>query len=446
MKGKAVWGVVALAVVAVVVGVLYFKTGANQQASLAVLNPKCLASMAPRIVVTSPNGGEVYQPGQQITVKWTSCNVSPTSKVNILLNVPSYSMDMGLIHDDTINDGSETITLPSQAIAPNMPYGKLFKVKVGNGAQLDMSDNLFTINDPWTTLCADGKPHVQVISPNGGEFYTPGQQIEVKWRTCNVQNYPGTNSSAVSVSLKQQSTGVRYTLIPNTNPQYGNGNFTQNDGSEMVVLPTSSTYPVTPISYGTDFRVTVALTDPYPPIEAPSRGPIFDESDNLFTINKSTIEIGAGTPTILSTTTTSGAVSKVTYTIPFTVTALSSDLYIGKTSVLSSTPTTGSALSYSFTNAAAPTMSLQTLSGFSTAQTLSTLDATVVGNAYYLPKGAPKHFNVTVTLTKTGTNPVQSYNVVLQKFQTYTNSALTAGVQITPLLPVNKFSTDYRPI
>ena len=35
----------------------------------------CSKASAPSITVLSPNGGEVYQAGQQIKVQWSTCNV-----------------------------------------------------------------------------------------------------------------------------------------------------------------------------------------------------------------------------------------------------------------------------------------------------------------------------------------------------------------------------------
>jgi len=39
---------------------------------------------------------------------------------------------------------------------------------------------------PWATICDDGLPHLQVLTPNGGEVYNAGDQIKVTWRTCNI--------------------------------------------------------------------------------------------------------------------------------------------------------------------------------------------------------------------------------------------------------------------
>jgi hypothetical protein len=73
-------------------------------------------------------------------------------------------------------------------------------------------------NDPgWTKLCKDRKPHLQVLSPNGGETYQAGQQITVKWRSCNVPSMHNliietfnffSNSSNVKFAF------TRYSLTP----------------------------------------------------------------------------------------------------------------------------------------------------------------------------------------------------------------------------------------
>jgi len=54
-------------------------------ASVSVVNSTCTPTSTPYIKVLSPNGGEVYQAGQQIEVKWESCNTtSPTININLM--------------------------------------------------------------------------------------------------------------------------------------------------------------------------------------------------------------------------------------------------------------------------------------------------------------------------------------------------------------------------
>lgn len=42
-----------------------------------------------------------------------------------------------------------------------------------------------TTPDKWTLSCLNNPntPKIEVLSPNGGEVYPPGQQVTVKWRS-----------------------------------------------------------------------------------------------------------------------------------------------------------------------------------------------------------------------------------------------------------------------
>jgi hypothetical protein len=53
----------------------------NQTSSKSSSAPSC----NPSITVLSPNGGETYTIGQKVTIKWNSCNFSPSDKVSINL-------------------------------------------------------------------------------------------------------------------------------------------------------------------------------------------------------------------------------------------------------------------------------------------------------------------------------------------------------------------------
>lgn len=162
-KKYAVFGAAAVIAIA---GVIYFGTGAGQQASILALgntgsgatttstNPKCTSTMAPRIVVTSPNGGEVYRVGQQITVKWTSCNVSGQGSVFLFMPSVNQGVNIGAVQ---IGANSAILSLP-MAIGgwSQMVYGKNFKIEVfSNGGVTDFSDNLFTINNVTPTTIPD---------------------------------------------------------------------------------------------------------------------------------------------------------------------------------------------------------------------------------------------------------------------------------------------------
>lgn len=103
----------------------------------------------PHIQVLSPNGGETYTAGQQVTVKWKSCNIFATAQINIgIVNTSNTGADFA----PTINDGQETIN-----IGTGWAPGLLYKVKITSQNTMDLSDNLFTINGSNTVYaCNDG--------------------------------------------------------------------------------------------------------------------------------------------------------------------------------------------------------------------------------------------------------------------------------------------------
>lgn len=124
---------------------------------------------APSIRVISPNGGEVYQPGQQVTVKWKVCPngnpINPAALTYIWLesqpgssNEQRYPL-LSASAQILFNSGQAVITVPPNLPNyPNMPLGTNFKIMVGDwhyggGPDIgnDESDNLFTINTPAIT-------------------------------------------------------------------------------------------------------------------------------------------------------------------------------------------------------------------------------------------------------------------------------------------------------
>ncbi len=146
----------------------------------------CNSNSPTTIKVLSPNGGEVYQAGQQVTVKWESCNVTPNSIGIILIkHNPSvaYTQSEGQgdyagftlggfnSYTGTADDGSEQVTLPSASVT-GFTSGQHYFIAVtglgdnthiGSGyAPRDYSDNLFTINAPqissanWKTYTNTG--------------------------------------------------------------------------------------------------------------------------------------------------------------------------------------------------------------------------------------------------------------------------------------------------
>ena len=119
----------------------------------------CVSTTPPSITVLSPNGGEVYQAGQQITVNWKSCNIPANANIGIGMNWPgSWTLNFGLSAMSTTNSGTANLTLPSSSsfyLPGGFQSGQFYKVSVtapyiqtGGISVFDVSDNQFTINKP----------------------------------------------------------------------------------------------------------------------------------------------------------------------------------------------------------------------------------------------------------------------------------------------------------
>lgn len=130
----------------------------------------CATVQTPSITVTYPNGGEVFTAGQQITITWTSQNIPSNAQVGLVFDHdPSASLQYSFSvistypNYTTVNDGSETITIPSSGyfgspLNQTIQYGGLYSARViyidpNSTVVSDSSDNLFTINQPSSNLC-----------------------------------------------------------------------------------------------------------------------------------------------------------------------------------------------------------------------------------------------------------------------------------------------------
>ncbi len=127
-----------------------FSTDNDNPAVPLVPMKLCKLTSQPWIQIISPNGGENYVPGQQITVKWKTCNIPNTAILGINLEgffVPLPASSFGSML--TVNDGVEVFTLPTQITWPGMQYGNYFKIHMnttmGSTYITDLSDNLFSI-------------------------------------------------------------------------------------------------------------------------------------------------------------------------------------------------------------------------------------------------------------------------------------------------------------
>ncbi|HUC88631.1 MAG TPA: hypothetical protein VMR49_01200 [Candidatus Paceibacterota bacterium] len=109
--------------------------------------------------------GEIYQAGQQITVKWGSCNVQSTSKVTMTLKNVGDSTIIYLTDDKNIpaifstNDGTETFTIPTSAYSgiKTGNYNLSISTLASNGiTDIYYESNIFKITAPVAHVCPVG--------------------------------------------------------------------------------------------------------------------------------------------------------------------------------------------------------------------------------------------------------------------------------------------------
>ena len=234
--------------------------------------------------VLSPNGGEVFTVGQTITVKWSSCNLSSSfNDLFVALHKDGNWQNVIFLTNATVNSGIETFVIPSTVTPGN------YKIRIGSAEATigqDFSDNLFTINAQSGTkkdgnvsinrnACTpDIAPWIKVLSPNGGETFTAGQQITIKWTSCNI---PATAQVGLVFDyvnpnvLSSQQYSFSFLLPPNYT--------TVNDGSEVVTIPASGYFSnLGQVQYHGLYKARI--------IYIQSGGSVLSAtSDNSFTIN-----------------------------------------------------------------------------------------------------------------------------------------------------------------
>ena len=117
-------------------------------------------------------------------------------------------------------------------------------------------------------------PWIKVLSPNGGEIFTAGQQTTIKWTSCNI---PTTAQVGLVFDyanpnvLSSQQYSFSFLLPPNYT--------TVNDGSEVVTIPVSGYFSnLGQVQYHGLYKARIIYIQP-------SGSVISATSDNSFTIN-----------------------------------------------------------------------------------------------------------------------------------------------------------------
>lgn len=154
----------------------------------------------PFVTVLSPNGGETYNAGDQITVKWKTENIPINARIAIYLE--DIETNLGGSTKYSITNG-ELVTNNGEEIVTLYPYlnryGKYFKIYVTytidgiRELENDSSDNTFTINSSTDNGCSNGSKYdaltgkscpsnsLTLVFPKSGSTLIAGQYVNVKW-------------------------------------------------------------------------------------------------------------------------------------------------------------------------------------------------------------------------------------------------------------------------
>ena len=193
----------------------------------------------PVIEILTPNGGEVFIPGDKIPIHWTWTGDFRNVRIE-------YSIDGGVtwtsITTSTPNDGSYLWTVPSQ---PSTNC-KIKVTNLDNTSSCDESDAPFTISENTIT----------VLYPNGGEHLVQGKQYPITWISSGTISY-------VKIEYSSDD-GANWNTIISSTP---------NDGSHYWTVP------------------NVASTNFLIKISDASNVNVFDMSDNVFSVLENAIEI-----------------------------------------------------------------------------------------------------------------------------------------------------------
>lgn len=171
------------------------------------------------INVVAPNVVETWVRGTTHTIKWRSTGSITNVKIDLLKN----GIQVGTVASSTPNDGSYSWTVPS-----TRTLGSDYSIRITStmeNAITDTSNRFFIIGG------------INVISPNGGEYWARGITYTIKWSKLG---NPGPN-----VRIDLMKNGALAKTITSKTP---------NDGSQKWTIPQG-------IANGNDYKIRVMSTN-----------------------------------------------------------------------------------------------------------------------------------------------------------------------------------------
>jgi hypothetical protein len=249
----------------------------------------------PTITVTSPDGGEVYGDGAQVSVQWQSTDL-PVGNSTIRVSLDVYSASNALLGNlvlgsggPFLNDGEEKFMLPTMVYLKGLPgfagasFGAHFKVRISADKTIAGLPTPIHMEDASNAFFTMEANKFTIVSPNGDEIYAGGQQADIKW-TSNL-----TGAKEVYLSLRMVSPLGAPAVNNSSISLCGTGGSCATpivNGHVIITIPTLAQLHSYGGSFGTaaagkNYKIEGVVTN--------STGyaytGITDISDNFFTIN-----------------------------------------------------------------------------------------------------------------------------------------------------------------
>ncbi len=261
----------------------------------------CNSNTAPWVKVLSPNSGS-YEAGDSMIVKWDSCNMAAADQIFIILSNqdqtqhpysyiivsasdpanPNHNQVREIQIPENVNEGYYKVRVGHQPMSGN----------VGGPVIDDYSDGIIKIaqpaNQPSGNSCnPNTEPWVKVLTPNGGESYLAGQDITVKWESCNLPA-----QSVVTAQLNNENGTGSVGSVGSLHPELGfnttvNNTTIAEDGVEVFSLPESG-HPI--YGYGANFKILLAVMYEQNGVWGTFSPMIYDTSNNLFKISQPVVQ------------------------------------------------------------------------------------------------------------------------------------------------------------
>lgn len=157
----------------------------------------------PSIQLLNPNGGQTLAVGSTYNITWNSSSIN---NVKLEYSINNGSTWSTIANSIPASNGSYAWTIPSTP-------SQLCLVRISdasNSNYADISDNVFTIANPYIT----------VTTPNGGELYNAGSNTYITWNSLGVSNvkihYSLDNGATWLIAVNNMvNNGYYYWNVPN---------------------------------------------------------------------------------------------------------------------------------------------------------------------------------------------------------------------------------------